>query len=771
MKYRVYIGTDELEVDDVSYPIDLAFFDLTNTDTHRSNKSRMIKIPATKANQAILGRLEDVNISRTLTGVEGRIEYGNFAIYGRVKFYDVEIDDGMAFYNIQIISGNGDWVKQIEEKMITELDLDIEHTYDEATINDSETNGGDYFYPLVNYGVFLGRMVRVGDSVLIEDRLPATKIYAIFYQIFKEIGYKITSNFITAASGSDFIKWFMSFGRNPEVYTKDFCDDKLFQAGLTATFQGDQTVTHGTTGNILLWSGNNNSIVPFDDDDSSPNFDNGDNFDTANYKFVSDYAMAYRFYSKVYVYLHWNPWLELTNVVITLSILKNGAQVLDTASDSELTDSHGTLNYYCNLELDTKYQQLAIGDEVTVKITVTGTVTNNSSTEDEDITLEIAPDDEVYFKDQVSQRPTRGYAWTVEKMLPDITQLEFIKNVAHIFNLQFTTNIRERTVYIEKWDDFFSATVNAWTDRLDNLRNIKILGKDIPTYLNYRMRHDRNDAEIINYFTEVKFSNGNGENTISDNALFSDTLMDYCRDIGLYTTKIPKLWSKRGVFDTTPEQDMNFAPRMFYFDGQTAMPSGEGWYFEESLMSTYPKVTIYNFEDFVAYRTNMHKLMNNSQIIEAYFKLSESDINNIGNAISGKDFRSPVYLNDPFFKGQYLINRISGWTPEETCQVQLVQFRRIAAGISVRQVEILNEGASDSGSASSLKSDQILMTCLIVDPDLINTITDEANWVDQDYVGSTTGLEECNYYIDWPKKIKYFFDGVHLVRFNINPVL
>lgn len=771
MKYRIYIGSSELEVDDISYPIDLAFLDLSNADTHRSNKSKLIRIPATAANQAILGRLEDVNISRTISGVEGRIEYGNFVLRGTVKFYDVEIEDGRAFYNIQIISGNGDWVKQIESKMITELDLDIEHTYDEATINDSETNGGDYFYPLTNYGQFTGQTRVLGDSVLVEDRLPATKLFAIFYQIFKEIGYKISSSFITAASGSDFIKYFMSFGRNPEVYSKDFCDDKLFCAGLSGTFEAVHSVIPLYNGSILLWDPDDNALISFDDDSTSPNFDNGDNYDTTTFAFTADYAMAYRFYSKIYIYMFWGPNLHLTNVIFTISILKNGSTVLDTASDSELTDSQNTLNYYCNLELDTKYQTLADGDDITVKITVRGNVVNNSSTETEDITLNIVPDDEVYFKNQVSQRPTRGYEWTVEKMLPDVSQLDFVKAVAHIFNLRFTTNMRERTVYIERWDSFFSATVNSWSSKLDTLRHARILAKEIPTFLNYRMKNDRNDAEIINYFTEVKFSNGNGESEISENNLFADTLMDYCYDIGFNVSKIPKLWSKRGVFGDTPEQDMNFSPRIFYYDGQTELPSGEAWYFEGVLKSTYPKVTSYNFEEFIAYRTNMHKLMNNSQILEAYFHLTEVDINNIGNAISGKDFRSPVYLDDALYKGQYLINKISGWTPEETCQVQLVQFRKIAAGVSVRQVEILNEGASDSGDGSSLKSDQILMTCLIVDPDIIAMITNDSNWIDQDYIGTTAGLEECNYYVDWDNKIKYFFDGLHLVRFFINTVL
>lgn len=766
MKYRVYIGSSELDVDDVAYPIDLAVFDLDKPDTHKSNKSRMITVPATSNNQAILGRLQDVNVSRNISGVEGRIEYGNFALRGRVRFYDIENDDGHVVYNIQIISGNGDWVKQIENRMLTELDLtSIEHDYTEANIDNSEVSG-DYLYPLVNYGVFEGTD---GKEVIIEDRLPAVKLFAIIKQMFKAVGYKIVSNFITDASGSTFPRWFMSYGRNPDIYTQEDCDGRLFQAAVTQ-FEGEQTISPPAgSRNIVLWSPDNYATVAFDDDSDDPNFDAGGLFNTTTYKYKADQAGSYRFYAGLKLKL-WFP-SPIINVDPTfkVEIVKNGTDVLATATDDSYT--WGAHDTYCEsiLKADTRYVTLAANDEITVRLTVTGTVDTSSGLDSEILLLEVVPGEDTYFRNKLLRRPAKGYVWTVEKMLPEVTQLAWLKAVAEVFNLQFCTNERERTVYIEQWESFYKGTVQNWTGRLDRSKKVVIEGKDIPTYINYRMRIDNNDSQIVNYNTEVRLSGGNGDTEDMENAVFADTLLDYCREIGLNTVKIPKLWKVKDEYPDIPEQFMAFAPRLFYYDGQTALPSGESWTFENTEKSTYPKVSIYNFEDFVAYRSGMHKLMNNSQSITAYFRLSESDMNHLSYSIAGRDFRSPVYLDDTFYRGRYLIKKITAWQPDRTAEVSLIQARQVAAGVTTRQVEIPSEGTTGGGGGTG-GGGTTTGSCLVTDSAVITEITDESNWTNGNYTGSKDGLSECNYYIDWVRKIKYFFDGSHLVRFNINVV-
>ena len=68
-------------------------------------------------------------------------------------------------------------------------------------------------------------------------------------------------------------------------------------------------------------------------------------------------------------------------------------------------------------------------------------------------------------------------------------------------------------------------------------------------------------------------------------------------------------------------------------------------------------------------------------------------------------------------------------------------------------------------------SDLVSGGCLITDVAIIATITDEANWVNQMYVGSTVGLTSCNYYFDMSTRIKYEYNGTYLIRYSINNIL
>ncbi len=771
MADKLYIGSELLDCDGLEYPVDLAIFDIEEFDTRKANKSKIIRVPATENNQQILGRLQDVAINPTLTGLEGRLVKNGFELKGRVIIHDIERDATGTWFNLQIVSGNGDWVQQLKGKMLTDLTMaSIEHEYNETNINDSETAGGDYLYPLINYGQFQGG--DVGAEVIVEDRLPAVKIWAIVQQIFKEIGYKITSTYCNLAA---FSKWFMTYGRDPNLYTQEFCDDKLFRVGLTASDEESQTISNsGSPHTILLFSGANNKVIPFNADSSDPEFDNGANFNTTTHIFTADADMWCRFKVSVECVLSFPPPLEDVDPVFTVEIL-NGADVVASDTDDTYVFDSADISYRTILTCDTKYIYLATNDEIKVRITVTGTIANNNVTIDEDLIFSVVDSENTWFKNLMIRRPGRGYDWTVPYLLPDISQVDFLKAVFHIFNLMPATNPRERTVYIEQFGDFFNQTLVSWSGKLDTSKPIAIKGKDIPTWINYRMRLDGNDSQIINYITEVELSNGNGESKESNNELFADTLLDYCRVIGLVSVRIPKLWNKRDEYPDIPEQSMVFAPRLLYYDGQTALPSGETWTFNDDTMTTYPKFTAYNFATFVAYRTALHRMMNNSQVLQAYFRLTHVDVNNLANAITGKDFRSKIYLDDARYKGQYIINKIDGFRDDALQMVELLQARQLATGITTRQVQVTDTGGSaGSGGGGTTASGSSAVTCshLITDAAVIAEITDETKWnTSGNFAGNTAGMAEGDYYVDFICKIHYRYDGTHLVRFNINAVL
>lgn len=91
-------------------------------------------------------------------------------------------------------------------------------------------------------------------------------------------------------------------------------------------------------------------------------------------------------------------------------------------------------------------------------------------------------------------------------------QIDFIKGVAHSFNLQFTTDEDSKTVYVEPFDTFYKPLAESldWTNKVD-------LSKDysdnwIKSSLNreiiFKYKSDSKDSKVkqrgISYFKEIE---------------------------------------------------------------------------------------------------------------------------------------------------------------------------------------------------------------------------------------------------------------------------
>ena len=75
---------------------------------------------------------------------------------------------------------------------------------------------------------------------------------------------------------------------------------------------------------------------------------------------------------------------------------------------------------------------------------------------------------------QNPDQPAFGSIYNLQDVLPDTQkQLDFIKGLAHSFNLQFLTNESEKTVYIEPFSDFYLPPKDAidWTWKLDRSKS------------------------------------------------------------------------------------------------------------------------------------------------------------------------------------------------------------------------------------------------------------------------------------------------------------
>lgn len=120
MKQQVYIDGQELEVEEVDYPIEISIFDCDDLEKRRSVKSVVGTIPLSAYNKKIIGYTDDVNHILKKNGRIGKLSTGLVDIEGTWEFYDTVNRRGYVMQKFQILGGSGDWVKKIEKLMLTD---------------------------------------------------------------------------------------------------------------------------------------------------------------------------------------------------------------------------------------------------------------------------------------------------------------------------------------------------------------------------------------------------------------------------------------------------------------------------------------------------------------------------------------------------------------------------------------------------------------------------------------------------------------------------
>ena len=80
------------------------------------------------------------------------------------------------------------------------------------------------------------------------------------------------------------------------------------------------------------------------------------------------------------------------------------------------------------------------------------------------------------------------------------TQLSFVKGIIHAFNLQFTTDVESRKVFIEPFNDFFMDEKDAvdWTSKIDlsKVQEDKWANTDLKREFIFKYKTDSNDKKV-----------------------------------------------------------------------------------------------------------------------------------------------------------------------------------------------------------------------------------------------------------------------------------
>jgi len=176
---------------------------------------------------------------------------------------------------------------------------------------------------------------------------------------------------------------------------------------------------------------------------------------------------------------------------------------------------------------------------------------------------------------------------------PEYKQIDFIKGIAHAFNLNMTTNESTRTIDIEPFDSFFKPYGDAidWTYKLDRSKETSDnwLASDLKRNLVFKYKSDNQDLKVKRrgedwfddihdeypYREELPSTFKKGNSTF-ENPFFAGTFngkdgdTTQVRDVDTAYSAI--LWA--GIYDTQnparPDKGYNFLPRLLYWNKYTS---------------------------------------------------------------------------------------------------------------------------------------------------------------------------------------------------------
>lgn len=325
----VYLDTYQTEGISLNYNI----ADLTDINIRNSSFSKTIRIPETKNNRLIFDNISQLNASsqfnpnlktRAWIMVDGLMVFEG---YLQLRYVYVNDMTGKREYEVVIYADNDNFFKAMGETYLTDMDWqEANHVWDANTIMASWTASNDslpYYYPLIDYGYDWDYLQLTPNqpappataspdaplyynSVLPTQMFPATNVKYMVDKIFADAGYTYQSTFFNSPF---FKKLYIPFNRKTITSTVNEAD-WLFSVGRLTSSSFSTYFTNpagGGIGNpgisnyVVAYPATNQPAsyyynpVPFNwgtyrlpfNDETAPNGDPNNLFDTTNSEFVA----------------------------------------------------------------------------------------------------------------------------------------------------------------------------------------------------------------------------------------------------------------------------------------------------------------------------------------------------------------------------------------------------------------------------------------------------------------------------------------------------
>ena len=520
MSARLFV--EGIEVDtlgDIDVEFTYSVADVTDIERRNTSYSKTITLPSTSKNQVLFGNIFDISVSNDYYEMDVNIN-ANFNPAKQAKaqiFLDnVKIFDGvLRMMKINNIAGNivyevnlfgrlRDILHSLGDLTLADLPFsDYDHTYNRTSIEASWARteyvegAQNYVYPLVDYGIS-------ADSITypIKNFKPAVFVSEILRRIFNEAGFQITAPIfdsyyfrkliLVTAEKTITRESTTLLDQTPVLYQQEVTTTPSFTRLLNFSSTLATGFTIQNSGTRFRWN-------------KAQNLNTGLNL---NLRLSFESLEAY------------------TNNDWTISVLKNGSQILSSTRNAQLI-SAGQF-YFWNVEI-TGGISLAFDEYFEIRLTgqAQGGAGYNPNIQSEVVIAPIGSfkiGNTVPVAVELDEGDTMKIQYTLPKSMK---QRDFLKSIISMYNLYITqdrlrTNVLEIIPYNEFYQTFKDQALD-WSDKLDVGQEISTTPLSELTAKEYRLQFDT-DNDFWSESYRTKFNEVYGESrTIIDNDFILDT--------------------------------------------------------------------------------------------------------------------------------------------------------------------------------------------------------------------------------------------------------
>jgi len=676
---QLFINNQPADLSDDN-PIALTFQinNLADVQNQQGNTSNQFKLPLTQRNRQLLGFPDDVAFTSILPyrQYQAKIIQNGLEIipYAIAELNSIEQD--MA--NITVLSGNVDFFDAIDGNIYDMGDSTsrwsdygsnlvwkpYDHIWNIDNVVTSQTKTDGWIWPVVDYGLISNSDFTTPIDVRYQR--PGFFIKTAIDLLLQSAGYKGTGSLLADPLYPLLICQFSNSSFDHGTDYQNDPDFRSIQAQTGQNFSASYTNPANPDGYIpfsVILSDPSNSYRPSSDGYFAAEITSVTIAFSFSLAFTSTNPSHASYSSKLAIQLRLFDLNDSTvNTVLTEQIFDYAAR----GSGNAITATNQTISF------DTVLQA---GQNLKVVYEFSG-YTGGSFTLFEGATFAVT---------NKIQTVQFGQTIQCERILPDISQKDFLKDTLQRFGIVCQTDIANQTISFNSFKDIVNniPIANDWTAKCVNQG--KQVSFQLGSYSQVNYMQYKTDENVL----PLKF--GWSQINIDDQTLpASGTLFESVFGVTLnrpyYGGTIAQI---KMIDDTTTSDDFTIgvSPRILIDQKLDIAASGKTVTFVDGtntrVVNDYistpyfykpdaPQLTpgygqgSLLFDDLrIKYYPELEKILSQAKLVTRYFLLTPSDILEL-------DLLIPVYLQQD--GAYYYINKIDSWRKGQPCKVELVKL-------------------------------------------------------------------------------------------------